>query len=100
MVHINDKGEEIIKIIDFGLMKHLESIDGKAITNVGSEYTKAPEVSKGKYGIHADLYSLGCILYTLLNGKHLFATANDKKNKPVEFKKELEVSEEMQDVIK
>lgn len=56
----------ILKIADFGLSK----VGELGVTHVGTPYTKAPEVFKGRgrirYNNKADIWSLGVIFYQLL----------------------------------
>lgn len=53
----------ILKIADFGLSK----VGELGVTHVGTPYTKAPEVYKGRgritYNNKADIWSLGVIFY-------------------------------------
>lgn len=57
----------IFKLGDFGISKEL-SRSGMAASAKGTPFYMAPEVFKGeKYDIRADLYSLGIVLYKLLN---------------------------------
>ena len=55
-----------LKIADFGLSK----VGELGVTHVGTPYTKAPEVFKGRgrtrYTNKADIWSLGVIFYQLL----------------------------------
>lgn len=55
-----------LKIADFGLSK----LGELGVTHVGTPYTKAPEVFKGRgrirYNNKADIWSLGVIFYQLL----------------------------------
>ena len=52
-----------MKIADFGLSK----VGELGVTHVGTPYTKAPEVFKGRgrirYNNKADIWSLGVIFY-------------------------------------
>lgn len=76
----------LIKLSDFGLSKYL---DGQAVmsTYVGTPSYIAPEVLKNasdsvngrssSYTVKADMWSLGCILYSLLCGSPAFHGAND-----------------------
>jgi mitogen-activated protein kinase 15 len=67
-----------IKICDFGLARSLKSgKDGSApvLTDyVATRWYRAPEILLGstKYSKEADMWSIGCILAELLNGKPLF----------------------------
>ncbi len=72
-----------IKIIDFGLSKHVSQIDKKdnrmtkgLRTSVGTPIYIAPEVLTGHYGLMADYWSLGVIIYILLTGLPPFSGEN------------------------
>ena len=66
-----------IKLIDFGLSrKCLNDDDLKSI--VGTPYYVAPEVLEGIYNEKCDVWSIGIIAYSLLNGSPPFV-AKDKK---------------------
>ncbi len=58
------------KLGDFGISRRMESIyERRAMSRVGTVQYMAPETYFGDaYGNTADLYSLGLVLYTLLNG--------------------------------
>jgi serine/threonine protein kinase len=65
------------KITDFGLAKRLESDSGQTRTGsvMGTPSYMAPEQAWGRnseVGPHADLYSIGAILYTLITGRPPF----------------------------
>ena len=65
VLFVNDSPQAEIKLIDFGLSKlfgNEELTDG-----VGTIYTLAPEVLKGKYSTQADLWSVGVIAYVSTN---------------------------------
>jgi serine/threonine protein kinase len=67
VLFVNDSPQAEIKLIDFGLSKRFgneEITDG-----VGTIYTMAPEVLKGKYSTQADLWSIGVIAY--VSKKHV-----------------------------
>ena len=56
---------QILKIVDLGFSKALPSGDGVQYgTTLGTIITMAPEVmKKQKYGLKADIWSIGIILY-------------------------------------
>jgi len=56
-----------LKMIDFGLSKHFQygEIQQQA---VGTPYTVAPEVIRGKYDERCDIWAIGVIAFLLLSG--------------------------------
>jgi serine/threonine protein kinase len=62
-----------VKLVDFGSACELQMIPGHdgafrfLKEKTGSLHVMAPEVIRGKYGPKADVWSLGCVAYTLLN---------------------------------
>jgi serine/threonine-protein kinase len=64
-----------VKLLDFGIAKHLEALDASADqTRTGLRLLTpayaAPEQIRGeRVGLQADVYSLGVILYELLTGR-------------------------------
>lgn len=59
------------KIGDFGIAKQLDK-SGGTLSFKGTMHYIAPEVAKGnKYDARADIYSLGLVLYKLLNNNRL-----------------------------
>lgn len=66
-----------VKIGDFGIARSLE-ISQMATTMVGTPYYLSPELcAKQPYDKSIDVWSLGCVLYELLNkGRHPFNAKN------------------------
>ncbi|KAK2581919.1 hypothetical protein KPH14_002374 [Odynerus spinipes] len=64
-----------VKIADFGLATRLTRPDEKHLTMCGTPNYISPEVAtRSSHGLEADVWSLGCMLYTLLVGKPPFDT--------------------------
>ncbi|ESP02150.1 hypothetical protein LOTGIDRAFT_111267 [Lottia gigantea] len=64
-----------LKIADFGLATQLSVPDEKHFTMCGTPNYISPEVaSRSAHGLEADVWSLGCMLYTFLVGKPPFDT--------------------------
>lgn len=62
-----------VKLCDFGLARELE-LDGADLpagltTNPGTKSTMAPEVLTDRYDERVDVFSAGCVFYSLLTGK-------------------------------
>ena len=98
-------GNDNIHLISFD---HATICYGKPIRNkAGSIYFRAPEVWNENYGLKCDMWSLGCLLYTMLSGKLAF---NGESDAEIQYKvKEGEinfniafdtVSDECKDLIK
>jgi len=73
----NTSEDSEVKLVDFGSACELEMVPGHEGAfrflkeKTGSLHVMAPEVVRGKYGPKADVWSLGCVAYTLLrNGEH------------------------------
>jgi serine/threonine-protein kinase len=70
---------DFVKVLDFGLVKHLDARAGQMLTvagtTAGTPAYIAPEVALGLDDIdgRADLYSLACVAYFLLTGQPVFA---------------------------
>ncbi|HXI30138.1 MAG TPA: serine/threonine-protein kinase [Vicinamibacterales bacterium] len=73
---------DFVKVLDFGLVKHLDSRAAQMLTvegtTAGTPAYMAPEVALGRADAdgRADLYSLGCVAYFLLTGQPVFAGDN------------------------
>jgi polo-like kinase 4 len=64
-----------IKIADFGLATQLTRPDEKHMTLCGTPNYISPEVaSRASHGLPADVWGLGCMLYTFLVGRPPFDT--------------------------
>ncbi|XP_064608890.1 serine/threonine-protein kinase PLK4-like [Liolophura sinensis] len=64
-----------VKIADFGLATQLSVPDEKHFTMCGTPNYISPEVAmRTAHGLEADVWSLGCMLYTFLVGKPPFDT--------------------------
>ncbi|XP_046626383.1 serine/threonine-protein kinase PLK4 isoform X1 [Neodiprion virginianus] len=64
-----------VKIADFGLATQLTRPDEKHLTMCGTPNYISPEVAtRSSHGLEADVWGLGCMLYTLLVGKPPFDT--------------------------
>lgn len=65
------------KIADFGLAAQLSGPDEKHYTMCGTPNYIAPEVATHHpHGLESDVWSLGCMLYTLLVGRPPFDVSN------------------------
>ncbi|XP_013195952.1 serine/threonine-protein kinase PLK4 [Amyelois transitella] len=68
-----------VKIADFGLATQLNGPDEKHVTMCGTPNYISPEVaSRNFHGLPADVWGLGCMLYTLLVGSPPFHTQHVK----------------------
>nr|XP_023026817.1 serine/threonine-protein kinase PLK4 [Leptinotarsa decemlineata] len=68
-----------VKIADFGLATQLTRPDEKHMTMCGTPNFISPEVaSRGSHGLEADVWGIGCLLYTLLVGSPPFDTPGVK----------------------
>jgi serine/threonine-protein kinase len=73
---------DVVKVLDFGLVKQLDASDTRDLTGslriLGTPLYMAPECIRdpGKVDARSDLYSLGAVGYYLLTGRRLFETEN------------------------
>ncbi|MEW5887636.1 MAG: serine/threonine protein kinase [Pseudomonadota bacterium] len=73
---------DVVKVLDFGLVKQLDASDTRDLTSslriLGTPLYMAPERIRepGKVDARSDLYSLGAVGYYLLTGRRLFETEN------------------------
>lgn len=65
------KGHIVLKAVDFGSVK-MNVQSGKLRGENGSPLYRAPEAYLGPYGIEADVWSLGMLMYHLLCGRPAF----------------------------
>ena len=92
-----------IKLTDFGLSRLCSENNEKAFTICGTIYYIAPEILERKgYDNTVDLWSLGCLMYEMLNGRPLF-NFNIGKVDINEYKKKIilpnNFSDEAKDLI-
>ena len=75
LLHKTADGHFVLRIADFGVSRFLRT-DSVCKTPVGTVMFRAPEVIESPHGYtkQADLWSCGCILYVMLNGKLPFIT--------------------------
>jgi len=75
LIKTRDDGEEVVKVVDFGLVKLTESDQGltKAGLILGSPHCMAPEQIKGIDVDHrADIYAIGVLLFRCVAGAFPF----------------------------
>ncbi len=98
IIHRDIKPENIFlnkfghfKLGDFGIARKLENSTG-GLSQKGTFNYMAPEVAAGtNYGVGADIYSLGIVLYRLLNANRLPFLENEQQVlNPEERKKAVE----------
>ncbi len=65
-----DRREDFVKLLDFGVAHFAR--DGDEVRMSGTAQYMAPEAAEGTSDIRADIYSVGCLLYTLAVGEPPF----------------------------
>ncbi|MDD6894534.1 MAG: protein kinase [Prevotellaceae bacterium] len=71
------RNDERVCILDFGIAKEMDSLNGKTAfgTIIGSDGYMSPEQAQGLSIDHrADIYALGCVFYYMLTGHHAYDT--------------------------
>ncbi|MCA9801959.1 MAG: protein kinase [Cyanobacteria bacterium HKST-UBA02] len=71
MLAEEDNGDPVVKIVDFGIARLIESDDRLTISgaNIGSPLYMSPEqASAASVDERSDIYSLGCLMYECLAG--------------------------------
>jgi len=81
-----DKDSQL-KIIDFGLSKHFAFNEAETDT-VGTPYTVAPEVIRGRYTAKCDVWGIGVIAYMLLCGDPPFGGCGGPET-PLEIREKI-----------
>jgi len=76
--------EDFVKVLDFGLVKHIESEADQELTKaglfMGSPKYMSPEQIRGeRVDGRGDIYSLGVVMYEMLSGKVPFERENTVK---------------------
>lgn len=71
-----DESFDCLKIIDFGMSKHLHRFDFMTSFR-GTPYYVAPEVLKHDYTMHADIWSFGVVAFVMLFGYPPFHGKDD-----------------------
>jgi serine/threonine protein kinase len=96
------------KITDFGLSHRLD-VDGEVTKFRGTAQYCSPEMLENQFfGVEADMWSLGCILYLMLSGKPAFSELNfivlcelvNKAKYNLEGPEWVQISSEAKDLIR
>jgi len=79
-------GEELVKIVDFGISHLIKPLEGKELVQtkddaiVGTpKYLSPEQAASEKVDERTDLYALGTILYEMVTGRHPFEEKNYNK---------------------
>lgn len=73
---LTEKPDAALKIIDFGMSKHVQR--RKYLSSFrGTPYYVAPEVLEAKYSEHCDIWSFGVVMFVMLFGYPPFHASTD-----------------------
>ncbi|MBD2252881.1 serine/threonine protein kinase [Nostoc parmelioides] len=111
----NNKQNENVKILDFGIAKFLTERSGMTLTDsfIGSLPYCSPEHMEGRklLDVRSDIYSLGVLMFEMLTAKHPFQTQNNSFGNwyqahrfqvpptLMEVNNQLKIPEELQDLV-
>ena len=80
----NINGKKIIKLIDFGFSDYIPEDNGTFNEQLGTPQYAAPEIFEGKnYDSKVDLWSVGVVLYNMVNGTQPFSGIKNQKQSVV-----------------
>jgi len=113
IVSATEAGNDLVKVVDFGIAKILPSADlaEQALTSTGEVFGSplymSPEQGQGEsMDMRSDIYSLGCVMYEALTGHVPFQGVNPVKTilkhlqqPPPAFPSDANISKPLQDVI-
>jgi len=72
-IQVLPDGEELLKVLDFGIAKVLQEDESEGLTSTGDTlgtplYMSPEQVRGGDIDFRTDLYALGCILFQMMSG--------------------------------
>ncbi|HZS60741.1 MAG TPA: protein kinase [Gemmatimonadaceae bacterium] len=79
-------GEDLVKVVDFGIAKAWEQAAGNSrVTRTGfvvgtPRYMSPEQLTDETVDARSDVYSLGCVMYEAITGRSAFGTATEKQN--------------------